>query len=675
MTTPSPSARTAAGRLFAGIDLNELRAVWRFHGVWGPGMLVLRNLTLAWKAAVIFGLLALPMGLLALGYLRGVSDRIEDIDRQRSGVEALEQLSRAAFAVRDARWRAVRASVGSPVSVEGEAPLAVEAAAWHALQGNRLMADDELRPAWEDFAQVRAQGLPLLAERHPPTPIGEQVKAAEAYRRASARLARSAFDASEGLARVDRGQRALMFSAVGLSTLVDVAERLAEVAATSREAAPPAAERLRESALTLGRAQHLIEDVRAHLLVAEAAGDVVVRRVLLPALDRLQGQLGRMSSPAGFAEGPGSPEALPPPSLQLPDLARTAHVAQLVALQAVRGHLQVRREAVWFGLRMELVALLACTAAALYALVCAYRVVHGGLLTLRSHAARMAEGDFSQIPFPRGRDEVGQALGSLRVSLLRMNELLATVSRGVSSLAHAVHEVADGNAGLAQRTQTADQGIHRMTGRVLSFSEKMDACGREVDEAVDHARAMRIDAARSKKSMFGLRERMDTLQAKSHEIGDIIGLIDGLAHQTRMLALNASVEAARAGEAGKGFAVVAAEVRALAQRSAEAATQVGGIIAASTAEIQDGHALSERASEVVTLTEERIAAINERMSRIVSVLRESTAEAEEVLVLAREVGSATEGNVQLMNQLTDASVALRGQGDTLETAMAQFKLA
>ncbi len=269
---------------------------------------------------------------------------------------------------------------------------------------------------------------------------------------------------------------------------------------------------------------------------------------------------------------------------------------------------------------------------------------------------------------------MGQALGSLRVSLLRMNELFATVTRGVSSLAHAVHEVADGNAGLAQRTQTADQGIHRMTSRVLSFSDKMDDCGREVDEAVDHARAMRIDAARSKKSMAGLRERMDALQRKSSQIGDVIGLIDGLAHQTRMLALNASVEAARAGEAGRGFAVVASEVRTLAQRSAEAATQVAGIIEASTAEIVDGHALSGRASEMVTLTEERITAINERMNRIVEVLRASTSEAEEVLDLAREVGTATDGNVQLMNQLTDASVALRGQGDTLEAAMAQFKL-
>jgi methyl-accepting chemotaxis protein len=185
---------------------------------------------------------------------------------------------------------------------------------------------------------------------------------------------------------------------------------------------------------------------------------------------------------------------------------------------------------------------------------------------------------------------------------------------------------------------------------------------------------MRIDAARSKKSMAGLRERMDALQRKSSEIGDVIGLIDGLAHQTRMLALNASVEAARAGEAGKGFAVVASEVRALAQRSAEAATQVAGIIEASTAEIVDGHGLSGRASEMVTLTEERITAINERMNRIVEVLRSSTAEAEEVLGLASAVGAATDGNVQLMNQLTAASVALRGQGDTLEAAMAQFKL-
>ena len=672
MTTASPPAQpSATGRWRDGIDLNELRAVWRFHGVWGPGMLVLRNLTLVWKAVVIFALMALPIGLVGFGYLKNMSDRLQEVDQQLACVDGLQALSRASLAMREARFRSVRAGLGLAPDADVGASLVAEASAWKDLQANPLLAQGDVRPVWAVFNQVRATSLAHLAQRKPFV-ASVPGKAEEDYRHAAGHLVKVLLDAGSGGALPDRGLRALMAGGVvALPELIEVADRLADVVVKPRDRGQLTAERLHDSAVALGMARQELDEIRADLTVADAAGQAVVRSELLPALQRIESQLDRLAS-LQTADGAGVVEALPP---VLPQLVEKVYGLQVATLGALHRQLDAQRTALWAEMRLELLVLLACAGATLYAIVCAFRVVHGGLLTLRSHAARMAEGDFSQIPFPRGRDEVGQALGSLRVSLLRMNELFATVSRGVSSLAHAVHEVADGNAGLAQRTQTADQGIHRMTDRVLSFSEKMDAFGREVDEAVDHARAMRIDAARSKKSMSGLRERMDTLQCKSHEIGDIIGLIDGLAHQTRMLALNASVEAARAGEAGKGFAVVAAEVRALAQRSAEAATQVGGIIAASTAEIQDGHALSERASEVVTLTEERIAAINERMNRIVAVLRESTAEAEEVLVLAREVGSATEGNVQLMNQLTDASVALRGQGDTLETAMAQFKLA
>lgn len=673
MTTASPPAQpSATGRWRDGIDLNELRAVWRFHGVWGPGMLVLRNLTLVWKAVVIFALMALPIGLVGFGYLKNMSDRLQEVDQQLACVDGLQALSRASLAMREARHRSVRAGLGLAPRADVGAALAAESAAWRDLQANPLLARGDVQPVWAEFGQVRASSLARMGERKPFV-LSVPVKAEEEYRLAVGHLVKALFDAGQAGALRDRGLRALMAGGVvALPELIEVADRLADVVVKPRDRGQLTAERLHDSAVALGMARQELDEIRADLTVADAAGQTIVRSELLPGLLRIENQLDRLASLRSVADGAGAVEALPP---VLPELVEKVYGMQVAALGALHRQLDAQRTALWAEMRMELLVLLVCAGATLYAIVCAFRVVHGGLLTLRSHAARMAEGDFSQIPFPRGRDEVGQALGSLRVSLLRMNELFATVSRGVSSLAHAVHEVADGNAGLAQRTQTADQGIHRMTDRVLSFSEKMDACGREVDEAVDHARAMRIDAARSKKSMSGLRERMDTLQCKSHEIGDIIGLIDGLAHQTRMLALNASVEAARAGEAGKGFAVVAAEVRALAQRSAEAATQVGGIIAASTAEIQDGHALSERASEVVTLTEERIAAINERMNRIVAVLRESTAEAEEVLVLAREVGSATEGNVQLMNQLTDASVALRGQGDTLETAMAQFKLA
>jgi methyl-accepting chemotaxis protein len=650
--------------------LAELRIVWRFHGVWGPGMLVLRNLSMRRKSAVILAALALPMGLLTLRYVGALTERMHLIEDQLARAEVVERLSRVARADAALRLHAVRTALGRPSAADPAALARTEAEAWQAF----LAVGVRQTRALEAVAKARAEALPPLLDRQSPADLERMTALSDAYRRARMHVERTtAIDILAGSAPSDQDLRCLMSGAVvPVSQLTEAAVRTAQVLINPRDAGQLTAQRLHDSAMAQGMALQIVNEMRAELDGGDLAALPAVRAELLNALGRIEQLLGRLATLQARPSEAQALETLPP---VLPELMDAADALRRTALRSLRERLTQQREAVLLRAKLEAAGLLLCTALGLYALVCGYRVISGGLLTLRNHAARMAEGDFSQIPQPRGNDEVGQALGSLRVSLLQMNELFATVTRGVSSLAHAVHEVADGNAGLAERTHQADDGIRRMTGRVLSFSEKMDDCGREVDQAVDHARAMRIDAARSKKSMAGLRERMGVLQSRSSEIGDVIGLIDGLAHQTRMLALNASVEAARAGEAGKGFAVVAAEVRALAQRSAEAATQVAGIIQASTAEIVDGHALSERASEAVTLTEERIAAINERMNRIVEVLRASNAEAEEVLGLAREVGSATEGNERLMQQLTAASTALRSQGDTLKSAMAQFKLA
>lgn len=652
MTHPPTNASPPAVRRWTdGIDLAELRAVWRFHGVWGPGMLVLRNLSMAWKSLLILAVVSIPAGWLITSHALQRNAQWHRVEVLEVAVRLLDELGALAPDGQD-RGKAGTDRIG-PESWQRLAAAARDLE----------VVEPAILPLWPALEQAHVR----LRQSAGSTPQA-RAEAMQAYRSAHRTLERAIVDTTVTLPGLDSVSAGLLAAAVlpahklQAFSLEAVAFQGAGDDARRRHAAVIAHGRLLQTV-------HLMEDgLRAPLMRQD--GPLQAR--LLPLFQRVQAQAKALLPAPGE---PGHEMAAAAAAAAAADafIASVADMrrAGLVLLQertvAARsgGHQALLVETVLLSLSW-----LACS----YMMACGYRVINGGLTTLRSHAARMAEGDFSQIPQPRGQDEVGQALGSLRVSLLRMNELFATVTRGVSSLAHAVHEVADGNAGLAQRTQTADQGIHRMTSRVLSFSEKMDDCGREVDEAVDHARAMRIDAARSKKSMAGLRERMDALQRKSSQIGDVIGLIDGLAHQTRMLALNASVEAARAGEAGRGFAVVASEVRALAQRSAEAATQVAGIIEASTAEIVDGHALSGRASEMVTLTEERITAINERMNRIVEVLRASTSEAEEVLDLAREVGTATDGNVQLMNQLTDASVALRGQGDTLEAAMAQFKL-
>ena len=210
MTTASPPAQpSATGRWRDGIDLNELRAVWRFHGVWGPGMLVLRNLTLVWKAVVIFALMALPIGLVGFGYLKNMSDRLQEVDQQLACVDGLQALSRASLAMREARFRSVRAGLGLAPDADVGASLVAEASAWKDLQANPLLAQGDVRPVWAVFNQVRATSLAHLAQRKPFV-ASVPGKAEEDYRHAAGHLVKVLLDAGSGGALPDRGLRALM---------------------------------------------------------------------------------------------------------------------------------------------------------------------------------------------------------------------------------------------------------------------------------------------------------------------------------------------------------------------------------------------------------------------------------------------------------------------------------
>jgi methyl-accepting chemotaxis protein len=150
--------------------------------------------------------------------------------------------------------------------------------------------------------------------------------------------------------------------------------------------------------------------------------------------------------------------------------------------------------------------------------------------------------------------------------------------------------------------------------------------------------------------------------------------MDSVAFQTRLLALNASVEAARSGVEGKGFAVVAQEVRALAQRNAEAARTIDDIVTASLAEIEACNGLTERAVEAVAQTDLRIDAVHRAMGTIVSMTRDGMSAAQDVASEARRTASAIEGNAKLVDQLSVASADLRQQGESLRGSVAQFAL-
>ena len=174
--------------------------------------------------------------------------------------------------------------------------------------------------------------------------------------------------------------------------------------------------------------------------------------------------------------------------------------------------------------------------------------------------------------------------------------------------------------------------------------------------------------------MGGLVERMTSLHTQSRQIGEIVGMIDGIAFQTNILALNASVEAARAGEMGRGFAVVAQEVRSLAQRSAEAAQQIKGIVSRSTADIEAGSTLAAQAGQKVAGTVGTAGSVAQTMGTVLEGSREQRARIGEIHETLPRLSTDTQGNAALVEEIAAATGSLDASGRELHDLVGRFKL-
>ena len=167
-------------------------------------------------------------------------------------------------------------------------------------------------------------------------------------------------------------------------------------------------------------------------------------------------------------------------------------------------------------------------------------------------------------------------------------------------------------------------------------------------------------------------EAMAAIERSSHEIGNIIGVIDGIAFQTNLLALNAGVEAARAGDAGKGFAVVANEVRALAQRSAEAAKNIKGLITASTDQVGSGVLLVDETGKLLRHIVAQVGEISERVADIASSAEKQAGTLGQVSTAMGEMDRVTQQNAAMVEEATAASRSLAEEASALTEMVARF---
>jgi len=207
----------------------------------------------------------------------------------------------------------------------------------------------------------------------------------------------------------------------------------------------------------------------------------------------------------------------------------------------------------------------------------------------------------------------------------------------------------------------------------ISGSVRQTAAAAQV--ADDLAVATAAQAAAGGDVVSRMTSTMDRITSHSSKIGDIIGVIDGIAFQTNILALNAAVEAARAGEQGRGFAVVASEVRSLAQRSSAAAAEIKTIIGESGQAVAAGAALVHDACASMAEINSSVAKVSAAIGEIRNASSEQADGVGQVNLAVSELDRATQQNAALVEETAAAADSLKEQAIRLSDAMAQFKLA
>jgi methyl-accepting chemotaxis protein len=315
-----------------------------------------------------------------------------------------------------------------------------------------------------------------------------------------------------------------------------------------------------------------------------------------------------------------------------------------------------------------------CLTAAAYLFIAFYKVMRGGLEETRRHLVAMTAGDLTTRPEPWGRDEAATLLLAVRDTQAALRAIVQDVRKGSDIILHSSSEIASGAMDLSQRTeqtaanleQTAS-AMEEITGTVQNTAESADQASKL---AGDNAGA----AVRGGQVMEEVVRTMSAIGQSSSRIGEIIGVIDGIAFQTNILALNAAVEAARAGEAGRGFAVVASEVRSLAQRSASAAREIKDLIQTSSGQVQKGSAVVGQAREAI----EDVVASAERMGKYISEIatgaREQYAGVQQVGLAAHELDRTTQANAALVEQTAAAASALKDQAQQLSDRVSAFQV-
>ncbi len=289
-------------------------------------------------------------------------------------------------------------------------------------------------------------------------------------------------------------------------------------------------------------------------------------------------------------------------------------------------------------------------------------------------AMQVASGNLSSLPPAHSRSELGKLIDMLAIMRQSLGNIVIDVNRSLGIVRPAAQAIARGSEDLSTRSEQQASSLQQTAASMEEITSTVQQNADNARQASQLAEAAALEVRHSGGAMHTVVERMERITASSQKIAEIIRVIDSIAFQTNILALNASVEAARAGEHGRGFAVVAGEVRNLASRSASASAEIRQLIENSRQEVLGGEEQVRRAEASIERVVEAVLRVNDIMGEISAASDEQTRGIAQINQAVAQMDNVTQRNSELVLNSAHAATEMQKQIDQLGNAVDVLRL-
>lgn len=296
------------------------------------------------------------------------------------------------------------------------------------------------------------------------------------------------------------------------------------------------------------------------------------------------------------------------------------------------------------------------------------------LIALQRATFRMLSGDTTTRIPAEGVSCIVAVADSLEQVRVKLDGVLKDNISAAGQVRERVSEVVDANAELSNRTNEHAASLEEAAASMEELTAAVTRNTESSRQAAELARSSAVATERGRDIVVNVHATMDAISESSKRIGEIVGIIDGIAFQTNLLALNAAVEAARAGDQGRGFAVVAQEVRQLAQRSATSAREIRELIQTSQQTVERGGSLAVEAEQSMRQVVDSVKQVAQVVGEIQMASHEQAAGIEQINNAVTQMDSMTQQDARMAEELMGAAGALQSQSEQMLAAISAFSM-